>query len=231
VVHQVPEVETLHDARAAWGAVAGAGLAALAIAAWRLRRRAPATAFGTLWFLAMLAPSSLIPLPELAAEHRTYLASCGLFLAVASLLARGLRALALPPALARAVAWTGALAILAVLGALGAARNRVWSDPVRLWADAMRKAPDVFAPYYQLGEALRERGDCGAAIPYYERAVGLVPRYLDARNNLGVCLAQTGRLDDARRTFLEALARDPSYPRARNNLRTLAELEAAQRRP
>jgi len=231
LVHQVPEVRSLGDARAAWGALAGTGLLGVAFGAWRLRRRDPAVAFGTLWFLAMLLPSSLIPLPELAAEHRTYLASGGLFLALASLLARALRSLALPPARERAVGWAGALAILATLGALTAARNRVWSDPVRLWADALHHAPDVFAPYYQLGEALRERGDCAAALPYYERAVDLVPSYLDARNNLGVCLAQTGRLDDARQVFLETLARDPSYPRARNNLRTLAELEAAQRKP
>ena len=231
VVHQVPEVTSLEGLPAAWGALAGAGLAGAAWLAWRVRRREPAVALGALWFLAMLLPSSLIPLPELAAEHRTYLASAGLFLALAALGAAGLRAAALPPARARAAAWAGALALVALLGGLGAARNRVWGDPVRLWSDALQKAPQVFAPHYQLAEALRERGECAAALPYYERAVALVPGYLDARNNLGVCLAQTGRLDDARRAFLAALARDPAYPRARNNLRTLAELEAARSGP
>ena len=231
VVHEVAEVTSFRGLPAAWGAFAALGLAGVALLAWLARRREPAVAFGALWFLAMLLPSSLIPLPELAAEHRTYLASAGLFLALASLLAAGLRAAALPPARARAVGWVGALSLVALLGGLSAARNRVWSDPVRLWADALRNAPTVFAPHYQLAEALRERGDCAAALPHYERAVALVPSYLDARNNLGICLAQLGRLDDARRAFLAALARDPAYPRARNNLRTLAELEASRNGP
>ena len=228
LVHEVPEVETLASPEALRGALAGAGLLALAIACWSVRRRQPVAAFGMLWFLLMMVPSSAIPLPEPSAEHRTYLASGGLFLALASLLAQALRALALPPARARAVAWAGALSLLAALSVLTLARNRVWSDPVRLWADAARKAPRVFAPHYQLARALHERGDCAAAVPHYQRAVELVPRYLDARNNLGICLAETGRLEDARRAFLETLARDPAYPRARNNLRTLAELEASQ---
>jgi tetratricopeptide (TPR) repeat protein len=193
-----------------------------------VRRRQPLAAFGMLWFLLILLPSSAIPLPELAAEHRTYLASAGLFLALAACLAQGLHALALPPARAQALAWIGALSLLAALSGLTVARNRVWGDPVRLWTDATRNAPRVFAPHYQLARALHESGDCAAALAHYERAVELVPDSLDARNNLGICLAQTGRLEDARRAFLETLERDPRYPRARNNLRTLAELEASE---
>jgi tetratricopeptide (TPR) repeat protein len=227
VVHEVPEVQALGGPEALRGALAGLGLLLVALACWSLRRRQPLAAFGMLWFLAMLVPSSAIPLPELAAEHRTYLASAGLFLALAACLAQGLRALALPPDRAVAAAWVGALALLAALCALTVARNRVWSDPIQLWSDAATKAPGVFAPHYQLARALHEKGDCAAAVAHYERAVELVPHYLDARNNLGICLAQTGQLEEARRAFLETLARDPAYPRARNNLRTLAELEAS----
>jgi hypothetical protein len=43
-------------------------------------------------------------------------------------------------------------------------------------------------------------------------------------------LGPTGELAEARRLFEGVLARDPSYPRARNNLRTLATLEASRAR-
>jgi tetratricopeptide (TPR) repeat protein len=231
LVHQVEEVRSLGEARALQGLAAGAALAGVAAVAWRLRRRAPYEAFGALWFLVLLAPSSLIPLPELAAEHRTYLAGAGLLLAVASLLARVPGALGLRPAAARTAAWLGAACLLAVLSALTVARNRVWSDPVALWADAARKAPWVFAPHLQLGDALRARGECEPALAAYRRALELVPGHLDARNHLGICLAETGRRDEARAAFLEVLARDPGHARARRNLETLSALEQAAPRP
>src|SRR5262245_30415147 len=229
LVHEVPELPSFGDAGALWAALAGAGLLAVALLAWRLRRFEPRAAFGVLWFLILLIPSSAIPLPELAAEHRTYLAGCGLALAVAALLGRGLPALALPPARERTAAVLASAAILAALSLATAARNRVWSDPVALWADAARKAPRVFAPHYQLGDALRVRGECAAAIPAYARALELVPDHLDARNHLGICLAETGHLAEARQVFESLLARDPGYERARNNLRTLSALESSQR--
>src|SRR5262249_44777839 len=51
LVHQVSEVRSLVDASAAAGVLAAAGLVALAVAAFRLRRRDPPAAFGVLWFL------------------------------------------------------------------------------------------------------------------------------------------------------------------------------------
>ena len=43
--------------------------------------------------------------------------------------------------------------------------------------------------------------------------------------NLGTALAETGRLDEARRALSRALALDPSDPRARANMDDLAQLE------
>jgi tetratricopeptide (TPR) repeat protein len=231
VVHEVPRLRSLGDPGTLTAALAGAALLAVALLAWRARRRQPLAAFGALWYLALLVPSSGMPMPEVAAEHRTYLASAGLCIAAASLLAQAPRALGAPSAAARPLARAGAAAILAALALLTVARNRVWSDPVRLFEDAVRHAPGLFASNYQLAEALRERGECAAAVPYYERAVALGPGFLDAGNNLGVCLAETGRYKEARRAFDAVLARDPAYPRALNNLRTLSELENARRRP
>ena len=65
-------------------------LCSCACVAFRLRRVDPVTAFGIVWFLAVLAPSSsVLPLREGMAEHRVYLASAGLFMAAASIVQRG----------------------------------------------------------------------------------------------------------------------------------------------
>jgi tetratricopeptide (TPR) repeat protein len=220
VVHSVPVVTTPLDPSAL---LAAGGLALLAVAAWHVRRGCPLVSLGALWFLAVLAPSStLIPLNEAMAEHRVYLASQGFFLAavaglgrlLAWLAGRGVR-LALAP---RA---TLALVLLA-LSTLTVARNLVWADPLTLWLDAARKAPDVWLPHYGLAEALRARGGCAAAVEPYAAALRLRPGELLAYTNFGACLVELGRLDEARRVFLGALALDPASPRAHVNLGVVA---------
>ena len=222
LVHPAQRVATPFDPRVL---AAIAAFAALGAAAWLLRRRYPLVALGLLWFPLFLAPSSsLVPLVELMAEHRAYLASAGVFL-VAGV------------GLDRLVAWWGAhdrrparlphvaaLAILAVLGMLTMARNRVWADPVTLWRDAAAKAPLTWAPHQALGDALRDNQGCEAAIPAYRRAVELRPEDNRARINLGVCLAHTGAYAEAARAFEEALAVDPGSADAHVNLGWLASL-------
>lgn len=221
LVHPAPRIESLLEPRAL---VAATGMFVVAAAAWRVRRRQPLVALGALWFPAFLAPAGLVPLVEPMAEHRAYLASCGVFVIV------GL-------ALDRAAAWWRAgdrqpgrlpqhlaVAVVAVLALLTMARNRVWADPVTLWADAAAKAPLTWAPHYALGDALRDQRGCAAAIAPYRRAVELRPADNRARINLGVCLAQTRAYDEARRVFAEALTVDPGSADAHTNLGWLANL-------
>ena len=208
--------------------LAGAGLLGLVALAWRVRRRLPLLTLGLSWFLLLLAPSALIPLQQLMAEHRVYLASAGAFLAAAALLragaARARDRLAAPRWLPAAAA-VGLLLLLSVLTVL---RNRVWDDPVTLWRDAVAQAPDVFAAHYALGDAYRQERRCTEAIPHYRRAIQLLPDRLEAQNNLGICLALMRRYSDAEQVFRRVLARDPRFVSAHTNLGLLARL---RRRP
>jgi len=208
--------------------LAAAGILVVAALAWRFRRRFPLAGFGLLWFALFLAPSSLIPLVELMAEHRAYLASCGIFLlagAGAGWLAAWWRSREKQPQ--RAPHALVAIVIVA-LAVATLARNQMWADPVMLWGDAAAKAPLTWAPQYALGDALRERGDCKGAIVAYRRAVELRSDDPRARINLGMCLIKEGRHDDAERELRAALAVDPGSLDARNDLGFLANLE---RRP
>jgi protein O-mannosyl-transferase len=230
IVHPAQRIATpWHPALLA----AVAALAAAAAAAWALRRRFPLAVLALLWFPLFLLPSSsLVPLLELMAEHRVYVASCGLFLLAG--MGFALLVAAAPGPGARALCFAALAAVLAVLFAATVLRNRVWADPVTLWRDAAAKAPLTWAPFYALGDALRDRGDCAAAIPAYRRAVELLPQEPRARMNLGICLAETRRYEEARHEFEDALRADPGSVQAEDNLGRLALLaghpdEARQR--
>ena len=187
-------------------------------AAYVVRRQVPLATFGVAWFLLLLVPSSAVPLREPMAEHRVYLASMGVFLIAALLLA--------PRRRVRGNRWrTGVLGVmLAMLGWLTVARIQVWASPVSLWSEAVAAAPGAWEPHYQLADALRERGQCAPAVEQYRIVTRLRPDYRDAFNNMGICLAETRRIDAAREAFDRAVAIDPSFVRAHNNLGGLARL-------
>jgi Flp pilus assembly protein TadD len=83
----------------------------------------------------------------------------------------------------------------------------------------------MWEPHYALADALRESGDCAAAVAEYERVVELSPSNRDAHVNLGICLAQTGNLEAAERAFRRTLEIDPGFVRGYTNLGTLALVE------
>jgi tetratricopeptide (TPR) repeat protein len=157
------------------------GLAALvAAAAWGWReagRRAGLgwarlPAFGLGWWLLLLAPtSSVVPIADLVAEHRTYLASAGVLLAAAALGDAALRRLLGPRAAAAGLAV--ALAGLVALGASLAARVQVWRTERALWADAAAKSPRSCRAALNLAYADHEAGDAAAALAGYLRAEAL----------------------------------------------------------
>ncbi len=222
IVHTVREVTTPFDASAL---LAGAGLGILVLLAIRLRHREPLVALGVVWFLLLLAPSSsVIPLNEAMAERRVYLASCGFFMAVAATLNGAFARLADRGVGSGALARTALALVLAALSALTVARNLVWADPVTLWRDATRKAPDTWLPHYALGDALRTRGACTEAIPAYGNALRLRPQEPLVYTNLGACLIEVRQFTAADEVLASALRIDPHSVRAHNNRGVLAML-------
>ncbi len=220
VMHGVHRVTSLTDPL---GWVALAGLATALIVAVRLRTSRPLVTLGMVWFVAVLAPSSsVIPLREGMAEHRVYLASAGIFIAIAAIVSGWLTTREPQPS--RTVrAQTGVLgAIIAIFFTLTVWRNQVWADPVALWREATVHAAGMWEPHYALADSLREQSDCAAALTEYRAVVALRPDHRDAHTNLGICLAQTGQLEESERAFRRVLEIDPSFPRGYTNLGALA---------
>lgn len=157
-----------------------AALVAAVAFAVRLRRTHPLVAFGVVWFAAVLAPTtSFVPLRDGMAEHRLYLASPGLLLALGSVSwqtiasRRSIRILL-----------TGLVAVLAVATHR---RTEVWASPMWLWEESVRRSPDAWQARLGYAELLREVGHCDRARPEYEAVLRLYPGHAGARAGLDVC--------------------------------------------
>jgi tetratricopeptide (TPR) repeat protein len=122
----------------------------------------------------LLPDSSVVPLPDLMAEHRTYLPTVGLCIGCAGAL------LACPvPAVWTA---TAALAALAGLGTVSALRCRVWSSPVELWQDTASKSPGKVRCWLNLGAAYFEAGRLAEAEEAFLRSLRIEPTVPGAAN-------------------------------------------------
>jgi tetratricopeptide (TPR) repeat protein len=192
-----------------------AGLAALAVVLARPQRL---LSFCILWFFVNLViESSFIGL-EMAFEHRLYLPAFG-FSLVASYLLFGL--LSARRAAAVSIA---ALVVVALAGAAHV-RNRVWRDPVTLWADVVAKSPGRARARSNFANALFERGDIEQAIEQFAEANRLDPdhqrvfdNFARAHNNVGSMRVKEGRFGEAIAHYREALQIDSSLRTTSNSL-------------
>lgn len=145
-------------------------LAMLLTVVWAIRYR-PAWGFLGMWFFLILAPtSSIIPVGDLAVEHRMYLplaAVCALFVLLGDrLLERIFHALPIA-AHRQGTVKTGLIAGIAIaLGMATVDRNRDYHSAVGFWRDVVAKRPNHSRVYLNLGLALLEAGqtDQGAIV-------------------------------------------------------------------
>ncbi len=90
----------------------------------------------------------------------------------------------------------------------------------------LEKYPDDFAAHFNLGDLLLSRGDAASAVPHFEAACKAQPSSALAANELGLALASSTRLAEAKQQFERALQLDTKFTEARLNLATA---EAADR--
>ena len=217
-------------------------IAATLMALWRR----PAVGFLGAWFLAILAPTSLVPgTIQMIVEHRMYLPLAAILVPVA------VGAHAWMP---RAFLPVG-LSVAGLLGGLTTRRIHDYRSAVALWEDTVAKrptaarahsnlgaaigndperfeeailhfrqathlAPDDYAAYSNLGLALLQiPGRSGEAVAFCEKAVALRPNAADALTNLGTALAQDpARSGEAIERFRQALRLKPDSASAHSGL-------------
>jgi len=177
-------------------------------------------AFGLLWFVLQLLPSSLVPLSDVMAEHRVYLASWGVFLALIAIAQAAANVLRLASTARVAV-------LLGVWGAFAAVtwvRNGVWETQVALWSDATQKSSSKSRAYANLGWAHELRGDHAGAIEEYRKALERNSDSYDRAailTSMGSSLVQLGRYAEGSAALMEA-ATEPCLEADARNLLALS---------
>jgi len=177
---------------------------------------------GLVWFFITLAPTStVIPLNDLAVEHRMYLPmSLGLCLVTGWFISDS----------GKIKQIFSFVFILLICALLTTVRNEVWISEINLWSDAALKNPNSPRVHNNLGKAFFETGDLNSARVHLEKSLFSINKYVKAQYNidntekfsgkasfaephynLANVYLDLGRLDDAEAKYGKALRLKPSY--------------------
>ncbi|MGD0868521.1 MAG: tetratricopeptide repeat protein [Bryobacteraceae bacterium] len=190
------------------------GLLGVAIIASRTRCAKP-VAFGILWFFVTLLPTSLMPLPDVANDHRMFFAFVGLTLAVCWSLRMAL--FRVTDRLTAKPLWTyGAVSVVAALlvlaGLATRERNRVWFTEESLWRDATLKNPRNARAWINYGIVFLKEGDYEAAVSLFERGAAVDPTWPICEANLVRVYVKLNRDEVAERHLQRLVDLEPTIP-------------------
>ncbi len=159
------------------------------------------------WFFITISVSSaLTPLPDLVAEHRSYLPSIGIFILVACLL-DWLRSSSLGT---RAHVLRVGIPVFTLLcvGALSwktCIRNNVWRTRESLWEDTVAKSPGKYRTWGNLGAAYSDAGKNEQAVHCFREALKVEPRFQNGLLNLSNSLLRLNRPKEALDTTMQLI--------------------------
>jgi tetratricopeptide (TPR) repeat protein len=175
-----------------------------------LARKQRLISFCIFWFLGNLViESSVIPL-ALIFEHRIYMPSMFVFLAIVILFYRHIK----PAWLTAVIACT----VVVVCSYWTYERNKIWQDDLRLWTDCNKKSPNKARPYLNIGQILTNQKRYDEALPNYLKALQINPIFVDAHYNLGVLFDKRGETNKAIQHYRKAVELEPDFTKANNNL-------------
>jgi tetratricopeptide (TPR) repeat protein len=131
---------------------------------------------GYVWFFLLIAPtSSIIPLNDLAVEHRMYLPmSLGLCLITGWFISRTKNKIQL----------ISFIIVVIIFGILVANRNQAWTSEIALWSDSVIKNPNSPRVHNNLGKAYYEAGKLKIARSHLEKSVSSIPDYIKNQFNI-----------------------------------------------
>ncbi len=189
----------------------------MAAAVWASRKdRTMPIAFGIMWFLIVVLPTSsgVVPLAEVVNDHRMFLPFIGLTIVGSWDIA--LAAQRLEGILHRSLALRACFVVLIFALFCGHAygtfqRNKVWKNEETLWYDVMLKSPRNARGIMNYGLALMSKGDLRGALGYFERGLALSPDYAYLHINLAIAQNALGQGAAAEEHFRKALKCSPGF--------------------
>ncbi len=190
------------------GLLAGAGVAALLTVALLVRRRAPLVALGAVWYLSTLLP--VIGLVQTGSQARAdrflYIPALGVYLAIAHVF-RGFRGRALRYRWMPSSLLAGVLVLLALLTRV---QVQYWQNTETLFRHALRVTEDNWFAEHNLGVFLLNNGRVDEALPLLQSSTQTAPGHRAGWYHLGLALARSGDLRQARCALDRAIALDSS---------------------
>jgi tetratricopeptide (TPR) repeat protein len=194
-----------------WGGLLA--IAALSVAAIRVRRSRPWITVGWLWYVITLLP--VIGFVQVGlqamADRYMYLPIVGLAIAVGFTVAEA----AATPLTSR-LTLVGATVLLGLLSFLSWRQAHVWKDGITLWSHALRVTDANFIAHDNLGVELDRQGRYDEAIAEYRETLRLKPgdrhgerNYAQAHFAKGERLYKHGQMEPALAMFDEGLRHDP----------------------
>ncbi len=182
-----------------------------AVSVWGLRSHPGLGFTGVAFFLVLAPTSSVVPVADLAVEHRMYLplaAAIGvLVFAASSALEAAARR---QPALRRRAVPVTLVAVAAVaLGWRTVERNRDYHEPARMWRTVLEHRPANARAHTELASYLSQEGRTREAIDHLQRAITLQPDHCIALGNLASTLVRAGRHGEAIEAGRRAVERCP----------------------
>lgn len=191
--------------------VAIIGIAVLVWLTIFLFRRQRLLSFGLFWFLVnLLVESTVIPL-ELIFEHRLYLPSTMLIMAVVATLSGIFKS---RPKILRGV-WTAGIIVLSLFTWQ---RNLVWGSEISLWRDVLAKSPHLPRVYLYLGRAYNLEERYQEAFDVFQQAAEQDFNEVNIYNNWGLAAFQLGKIELAVKLLERAVQLDPTHAESHYNL-------------
>lgn len=199
-----------------WIIAAGSFLAIAALL-YALRKKAPLLIFCSIFFfLALMPSSSIIPLADLANEHRLYIPLFGFCLITSWLMMRFIKNVWLLIFLFSLMS--------APLAFASHHRNAIWFDSLSIWQDSLEYSPHKFRPNFLLGSEYLNRGQLDLAEGYFNKALHVEPSNKAIHNNLAVIFLHRKDWKSAHFHLQAALQLDPHYFDAQLNIAYLYQL-------
>lgn len=194
--------------------------ALLALTLYAMVRR-PAWGFLGAWCFLILAPtSSVLPINDLAFEHRMYLPLAAVAAATVMAVDAACKR-TWSPTFARRLCLSLAVCAAATLALATFQRNNVYAGPGAFWLDVLATRPHSLRAHLSLGAALSFANHPEAAIEQLETALAEAPNFPEAyvaHCDLGGCLRRLGRDEEAFQHFAESVRLNNEYARGQLNL-------------
>jgi len=180
-------------------------LLAILSLAINIRKKYRALTFGIFWFFLTISVE-FIPRQNVIFEHKLYLTSVGLCLALVSLVFELIKT---PKK--RLIIFTMTILLLSLLTFQ---RNKIWKNEITLWQDVIQKSPNKSRPYANLGSLYLDRQEYATALPLFSRALSLKPDNADVAHDLGFTYMLTAEQNKALEYFNYTLKVNPKHGRA-----------------